>query len=126
MLSQAYDDGTFQLLKVTGNTRITVSGIPHKNLWNLAYSSTGHLLYNTFNGLWAVPFSSSDTRITGKPLLIDPRGIGASVSSTNTLVYTRNASPGDRLIIADRQGVVIDTAGQIQESIWQPAVSPDG
>ena len=59
-------------------------------------------------------------------MLIDPDGMGASISNEGTLVYTKNAESSAQLIWVDRHGRLLGKIGQPQEGIKSPTISPEG
>ena len=98
---------------------------------NLAYSPSGHLLYSrggSFIGVWAVGFSLSSLAVSGEAFPVE-NGSAPSCSSDGTLVYQslRLAGTGPHLLVwVDRNGNVLRTIGQRQDSMRRPALSPDG
>ena len=96
-----------------------------------SYSSSGHLIHgpsdSADSGLWALPFSLETLTATGQAFPIEERGESAALAGDGTLVYLD--SPGnnlEKLVWRDRTGKVLETVGQTQERMRQPAVSPDG
>ena len=110
---------TWKLVKVMAHTKEDISGFSSTDIIaSLAYSTTGHLLYNDQKGLWAVPFSADEKIIRGEPFLLDPGGLSPSLSQTGTLVFTKNVRAGEQLIVVDRAGAVTrfrpaETAAQL-------------
>jgi Tol biopolymer transport system component len=94
----------------------------------LAYSSTGHLVYNDMRspGIWAVPFDLDTRRLTGEPFRIAPSGGGPSVSNDGTLAYGYATGGLRQLAWVDREGIVRGQIGQAQEDMSNPRLSPDG
>ena len=91
------------------------------------YSPTGHIVYQSENALWALPFSAETLRASGELFPVSGSGSLASVSRDGTLVYL----PGDKtglqqLIWRDREGQKLGTIGAPQPLILMPVLSPDG
>ena len=88
----------------------------------------GYLVYGTGAGLAAKPFDSASATITGNAVMIGPGGgwPSASMSADGTLVHRVMTGGSQQLQWVDRAGVVLGPVGQVQESIWDPAIAPDG
>jgi len=87
----------------------------------------GYFLYSAGSGLWARAYDPGSATL-GKPLVIAPGDAfqSASLSADGTLVYRTMAGGSQQLQWVDRAGVVLGPIGQAQESIGDPAISPDG
>jgi len=91
------------------------------------YSPTGHIVYESANALWALPFSVETLRATGEPFPVSGSGSLASVSRDGTLVYLHGDETGlQQLIWRDRAGRKLGTIGAPQPEIELPVLSPDG
>jgi transposase len=103
--------------------------LPIPVTYGVAYSPTGHLLYTLRDGtpgIFALPFDLEAGSVTGDSFRVAEAGIGPSVSSDGTLAFGL-PRPGERqLAWVDREGVFRGNIGQPQESMWSPAISPDG
>ncbi len=89
--------------------------------------SNGHILYKTDmrkSRLWALPFSL-ETLQAGEAFPIAQDAGAASVAADGTLIYGDFFS-GEQLVWLDREGKKLDTIGERQDDIKQPALSPDG
>ncbi|MBT5876146.1 MAG: protein kinase [Candidatus Latescibacteria bacterium] len=76
--------------------------------------------------LWAVPFSVSEGVLTGDPFPVVQDVNSVSLSTDGTMVYRTSVRPPHQLAWVDRRGRIDGTIGQIQESLDDPAISPDG
>ena len=91
------------------------------------YSPTGHIVYQSENALWALPFSAETLRASGEPFPVLGSGSLASVSRDGTLVYLHRDETGlQQLIWRDRAGRKLGTIGAPQPEISEPVLSPDG
>ncbi len=92
------------------------------------YSPSGHLLYRIGAVLWALPFSLEALDSTGEAFPVSTNNIvvdNLSVSGNGTLVYQDGQGRMRRLVWRDRSGNELGTAGQPQQRIAYPALSPD-
>ena len=94
------------------------------------YSPSGHVLYQRgwprSDGIWAVPYEVSASRVTGAPFLVTQRGMAPSVSVDGTLVFGSFQGPTNvQLVLVDRRGDVQNTIGQPQAEIGHLSLSPD-
>jgi serine/threonine-protein kinase len=103
--------------------------IADQNLWNPAYSPTGHVLYRRMPdnaGLWALPFSLERLEATGQPFLVSPEADFPSVSSDGTMVYLTGAAVTMReLVWVDHKQNVEEIPGEPVASINSISLSPD-
>ena len=94
------------------------------------YSPSGHIVYQTNryqSGLWALPFSIETLKPTGEAFPIGENVSGPSVGADGTLVYLDFLDLGEQqLVWRDRGGKRLGVIGQPQETILDPALSPDG
>jgi len=94
------------------------------------YSPSGHLLYHREplnRGIWAVPFSLDELRVTGKPFLAIPDGNLPNVASDGTLVHSVGARVHEiQLFLVDRTGQDRTAVGDARQFGAAPALSPDG
>jgi serine/threonine protein kinase/Tol biopolymer transport system component len=123
-------DGSWDIVAQSGNTRTPL--ITHRNdfIGIVAYSPSGHLVYQRgfpSNGIWAVPFDLSKLAVTGESFLVDQQGAWPSVSADGLLVYrTETRAALYQLVWVNRSGRVEGIIGQPQEVIHGPSLSPDG
>jgi len=116
----------------TGSQRSVVLQMPGAVLHNVVSSEkTGHLLFVKGNqpnpGLWAVPFSFSKLRVTGKPFLVHANADDPSVSANGDLVYMSSTSDGSQeLSWIDRTGKILGVFGSPKDNMRDPTISPDG
>jgi eukaryotic-like serine/threonine-protein kinase len=89
------------------------------------YSRTGHLLFASGGGVWAVPFSLRRLAVTGDPFLVHSAARMPSTAAAGTLAFFRGATaPGRRLAIVDREGrldLLLDDLGPVQYFDYAPS-----
>ncbi len=97
------------------------------------YSRSGHLVYGPSDvggrGLWALPFSLETLEPNGEAFPIDTGGHWATVSRDGTLAYvdqTGAVANMSTLVWRNRDGELMETIGQPQNSMGVLALSPDG
>ena len=94
------------------------------------YSPSGHLVYQSdplTDDLWALPFSLDTLKATGEAFPISENSRGPTVAADQTLVYLDGTGLGQQqLVWLDRRGEKTGEIGQAQETIGDPALSPDG
>ena len=96
------------------------------------YSAEGHLIHGHSNGsqrgLWALPFSRQTLSVTGESFPIAGVGQLPSVSRDGALAYWDGAegAAGGSLVWRSRAGEIVETVGQPQAAMRDPAISPDG
>jgi len=93
------------------------------------YSPSGHLLYQTRPAtydLWALLFSLDTLQATGQAFPITQNGRLPTLATDGTLVYLDTVSGQQQLVWLDRRGNKTGEIGQPQESLGEPALSPDG
>ena len=104
-----------------GRTQVLAAGL------RPVYSPTGHVIFEAQGGLWAVPFSLKDLRVSGEPFPLRERATDPSVAPDGTLVYLdAGARTSDQLVWKSRAGGKLGVVGQPQERINAPLLSPDG
>ena len=99
----------------------------------LHYASTGHIVFEQANSLWAVPFDADRLVVTGeaKPVLegvpeVNPAGIANfALSTEGTLVYVPGTVGGNRFVWVDRQGNEQPVGGE-PRNYAEFSLSPDG
>ena len=90
------------------------------------YSPTGHIVYQSENALWALPFSAESLRKTGEPFAVSGSASAPSISRDGTLVYLSGTEAGlEQLTWRDRDGNELGTIGEPQPEILEPVLSPD-
>ncbi len=123
------DGGADTIGAWTDQTRKTILQLKGEILDAPVYSPTGHILYrrNTENpGIWAVPFSLQEFKVTGEPFLVVGNGNWPSISSDGTLLYSEEGESRFQAILLNRKGEVEDTLGEPQVWLRHPRFSPDG
>ena len=93
------------------------------------YSPSGHIVYQSQGGLWALPFSLDTLEATGEAFPIVENSSYPSVAMDGTLVSLGSsitATGPVQLVWRDRAGERVGEIGQPQETIRYPALSPDG
>ena len=91
------------------------------------YASSGHLLYATARGLWAVPFDVSDPRIAGEPVLLQADGYAPSVAADGTLVLLPAAlGAQQQLVWLERSGLSGEPLSRESGGMRDIRLSPDG
>jgi eukaryotic-like serine/threonine-protein kinase len=95
------------------------------------YSSTGHILFQrmpTNAGIWAVPFSLSEQKVTGEPFLVVPNGQRPTLAGDGTLVYLRGSmSTNTQFVWMDDTGRELGGVGAAETGYEaMPKLSPDG
>ena len=98
--------------------------------WYPVYSPSGHVLYRTRRtggDLWALPYSPETLEAVGEAFPVVQGVWRSSVSRNGTLVYLDTPSTARwKLVWRGRKGGELGQAGQPQEEIWDPRLSPDG
>jgi len=124
------EQGASVLATYDGEERRTLLELEGQWLRDPVYSPSGHVIFHRTRsnvGLWALPFSLERLEATGAPFLVAPGGAAPSVSGEGTLVYLKGAASRKRqLVILDRAGETIRTAGEPLDGMRDPALSPDG
>ena len=109
--------------------------LPGEILFSPVYAETGHLIFGratasdlyAASGVWAVPFSLSKLKVTGKPFLVAQDGKSPSVASDGTLAFLPQPGlPRTQLVWVDRGGEIVGTLGEPAAQYPVPAISPDG
>jgi len=90
------------------------------------YSAAGYLVFLNRNVIQAAPFSLRDRKFTGTPVDLAFDGTAPDVSSTGVLVYSGGGNTEARLVIRDRKGASLGTAGAPQLAMQDLTISPDG
>jgi hypothetical protein len=90
-----------------------------------------HLLFVKDNqpnpGLWAVPFSFSKLRVTGKPFLVHANVLAASIALDGDLIYMPTTSENSQeLLWVDRVGKILGALGSPKDDMRDPVISPNG
>ncbi len=99
------------------------------------YASSGHIVFQREDSLYAVPFDVHSLEVTGSPVPLPQRVRTQSrsnladfaFSDTGTLVYRlpTQEEGGRKLVWVDRQGQV-QPVTEIQRRFEEPRLSPDG
>lgn len=101
--------------------------LPGREISDLCYSPSGHLLFQDKGTLWALAFSLAKRETRGDPFPVARNTAVPSVSKDGTLAYVRSA--GEilrRFVLVDRGGQIVSRLGQ-PEDLWGAyALSPDG
>jgi len=91
------------------------------------YSSTGHILFGSSGGIWAIKFSLADRKVSGEPFLVTAAASRASISSDGTLATVPEGSSSEQqLTWFDRGSNVAGTVGRDGVNVRSPRLSPDG
>jgi serine/threonine protein kinase/Tol biopolymer transport system component len=118
--------GTFS----AGGERGVVLRLEGQNLFNLTWSSSGHLLFRRSGnaaGVWALPFDAETLEATGDPFLAAPGGSTPAGGRGGTLAYMRGGPSRETLLaLLDRSGEVRETTGDPALYLHFPTLSPDG
>jgi serine/threonine protein kinase len=126
-----HQNGGFGTLGVLGKdgTRRDVLTLENQNLYDPAYSPTGHILFNrrpTTAGVWALPFDLGSLKATGEPFLVASAGTLPSAASDGTISYVHGViARQSQLVWIDRSGQVLDTVGDPTGYFPFIALSPD-
>ena len=97
--------------------------------WNVHYAETGHLVYQTFEGLGATPFDLKSRQLTGDSVSVFERErVDFTLSQNGTLAYfpqTDDSHSRFSLVWVDRLGreEVVTTENRVYRN---PRISPDG
>jgi serine/threonine protein kinase len=119
------------------NGRKTVFSYPSEfGVGEAIYSRTGDILFHRYNSgdrtnhpdLWAIPFDLNSYKATGSPFLIAANSGWPNVTEDGTLFYHKQVrkSTSERLVWLSRKGIVLDSIGERQTSIYRPDLSQDG
>jgi len=116
------DDSTIVLKNLeTGESRVLADGN------RPIFSSSGHIVYEWQEGLWALPFSLDALEPIGQAFPIAENRNFPSVAKDGTLVSIELPGGGEtRLTWRDRAGTRLGEIGQPQDDIRYPVLSPDG
>ncbi|MEE8368482.1 MAG: hypothetical protein V3S30_09195, partial [Thermoanaerobaculia bacterium] len=116
---------------LTGSGRRVLINVEGQRIRRPVYSPSGHLLYRrepTNAGIWAVPFSLADLKVTGEPFLVVSDGGRASIATDGSLAYISSpvGNPPTQLISVDRRGGDLSIIGDPGSLRPFPALSPNG
>src|SRR5262249_40145563 len=110
--------------------RKTILQIPGSFVWDLAYSSSGHVVFTRDDingGVWAVPISLDTFQTTGEPVRLLEQGRQISLAEDATLVVGWvQPLPNRQLVWVDREGRFVATNGPPRRGLAYPRLSPDG
>ncbi len=91
------------------------------------YSPSGHILFGSSGGIWAIRFSLADRKVSGEPFLVAASASRASIASDGTLATVPEGSSSEQqLTWLDRNGKVVGTVGRDGLNVRSPRLSPDG
>ncbi|MCH8277028.1 MAG: serine/threonine-protein kinase, partial [Bacteroidetes bacterium] len=124
----AYHDHRWRIRVITdpGRSPIYEGDIPNSGKNDLVFSRSGYLVFDDFDGIWALPFSTSLLTSTGEKRLVAPRGSDSpSVSIDETLVYRSPDARTDQVVEIDRDGKVMHRYGSDHFNLTSPVWSPD-
>jgi Tol biopolymer transport system component len=100
-----------------------------ESIISVAYSPPGFLLYHQSTGtpgVWAVPFSSSEAKVTGDPFLVAAESWLPSASDQGTLLIVQGMVESlSEIVEVDREGRVLRQIAQLQSEGETPHLSPD-
>jgi hypothetical protein len=94
-------------------------------------AATGHLIYQSERNvydLWARPFSPETLEFTGPAFPLRQNARQPSISDDGTLAFldSSGSTGAMTLVWRDRSGSVLEKVGQPQQTMYSPALSPDG
>ncbi len=90
------------------------------------YSPAGYVVFLNGDRIQAAPFSLRERKITGAPIDLASNGVEPNLASTGMLTFAGAGSAATRLVIRDRKGANLGTAGATQHRMAELSVSPDG
>ena len=95
--------------------------------WEPVYSPSGHIVYQSEDEPWALPFSIESLKATGEAFPIGSAVSSISISTDGTMI-TGPPSVAElrQLIFRDRTGQKVGEIGQPQEGMRFPVLSPNG
>ena len=125
------DQGSDTLAVFDGSERKMILRLEGNRLWNPAFSSTGHILYERSginDGLWALPFSLSRLASEGEPFMVDADGAYPSASLTGSITYVtgENTDALAQFAWLDRDGNISKITDQQEPLSAGFSLSPDG
>jgi Tol biopolymer transport system component len=114
---------------IRGRTRETILRLDEGSISTVAWSPTGHLVFErngASSGIWAVPFDLRAMKTSGRPFIVAPGGGTCSASSDGSLIYVSDVDdrPG-RVVRVDRSGKILRTFGEPADDVQSPLLSPD-
>ena len=122
--------GPDTIVLFANDKRETLMQFQGQNLWSIAYSSSGHLLFVRIpdnGGLWAVPFSVEQLALTGEPFLVAPKSSEGSVAQGDLLAYQPSITGQlGHLTWITETGAIVPTGLESMSSINSLALAPDG
>ncbi|MBT5875562.1 MAG: hypothetical protein HOH43_19220, partial [Candidatus Latescibacteria bacterium] len=123
--------GTRDLVVQSGTTRQTLVADESDISRGMYYDVSGYLVYKrgyfSWSGIWAKPFDLSTRTITGAPFPVAQNVLSYSLSSDGTLVYKSLIEAGaQQLVWVTRDGQIDGVIGRTQQTMSDPALSPDG
>ncbi len=109
----------------------TLDGSPPIGLSNgpggaAAFHASGSLLWLRAGTLMGQRFDLSKTSLVGEPVTVADGVAGVSVAATGLVAYRTAAISRRQLTWVDRSGTARGTAGDVDGSLLNPRVSPDG
>jgi serine/threonine-protein kinase len=125
------DEAMDTIAVLTDSGRKDILTVPGQDIGMPDYAPSGHIIFwrqPDNAGIWAVAFSLDRLEVTGEAFPVTAiGGERFNVSRDGTLVFVRPAPPRTtRLVLVDRQGLVVRPIGEAQLNQAQPALSPDG
>lgn len=125
-----YTNNRYSIDTLEGGTRKVLLGPVSQVIRHVAYSRSGHLVYQRVDmnpGIWAVPVDPRTLVPGGEPFLVASNGLRPSVAADGTLVFVTDESWGQlRLSFVDRGGKVVRDVGDARMRLRHPALSPKG
>jgi serine/threonine-protein kinase len=110
----------------------TLLDLPRQELRRPRYSATGHIVFERVTspaGVWAVPFSLAQLKVTGEPILVAARAVSPSLSRDGTLAYILPPVRPLEFAWLDRTGKLLERlakVGTISDGTGVFDLSPDG
>jgi Tol biopolymer transport system component len=115
---------------LAGGQQKRILQYPGERVENAAYDPRGYLVVarqQRNDGIWAMPFSLEELKVTGDAFLLDPEGNWPSLSSEGTLLYAQGTgTTRSQLVFVDREGQVVDKMGEPRMGMEDLELSWDG
>jgi len=90
------------------------------------YAPSGHLIYGSGSGVWALSLSPERLEATGEPFLIAEGAFASSAAQDGTLIYVERELQSSRLVMRDRSGVRQGYVTEALPMLTSPALHSSG